>query len=717
MIVSVKHLNKFLPNLKLDPYDVEKAFNELGFEVESVRKFSDAEGVIFAEVLDVFKNENSDRLDVVRLKTKLGQLTIQTTNRILKVGDLVICFPEGSKKGEQVFKNVQLKGHPSQGMLASWSEIGYQWDLLEHADQLLVLPKNFAGIDDDPMQVLNIDDYIIEIAINANRNDANSYYVLALELAAYYQSEINFNLSDVKANFQSEFQASNGKADHLSFSEIHGNKQTSIYEKTLLAKHGFSSLFDWAVNLTNLTLLNIGVPVHVYDAKKINKSIVADLYTGEVEILGTKRIAVNDVLAIKDDDEVISLACVMGLETTKSSQATQEYLFEIGVFNPKFVRHGAKEIKLLSHSATQGSRIITPYLAALAMQYIRNYCSDLKVSQIINPIKVNPLKKITINENTLLKYAGNNDLKGFDLAIKKMQILGFYFKDPYFIIPGYRYDIEIFEDIIEEIFRFYSYKNFQPKSFKTTPALIHQRDINKSFFQHQGYTETRTFSLVSQQRNFLNIFNFKEDIKLLTYVSKEHECIRNSIITSLQEVVIYNQKRKISAINIFERGMINYNHQVFGLASTTKTFAEIKQDIINFVSVDLEFLPLKNNPFIHPNVSAYILYQKQIIGWLGKIHPKYDTTNAFYAEFYDLNFKTTTKFKAINTNPLKTLDLTFELLEHQNMNEIINDIKQCGEIYQIIKIDDFQKEHCHNITLRITAYDTVIETLNQKFNK
>ncbi|WAM09861.1 phenylalanine--tRNA ligase beta subunit-related protein [Mycoplasmopsis cynos] len=62
----------------------------------------------------------------------------------------------------------------------------------------------------------------------------------------------------------------------------------------------------------------------------------------------------NNVLAIKDDYKVISLASVMGLEATKSTSESNRFLFEIGVFDPKMVRHGAKEIKFNTNSASQG---------------------------------------------------------------------------------------------------------------------------------------------------------------------------------------------------------------------------------------------------------------------------------------------------------------------------------------------------------------------------
>ncbi|WP_435128376.1 phenylalanine--tRNA ligase subunit beta [Mycoplasma sp. 6243] len=717
MLVSLKHLNSYLPDIKLTAEETTNALNEIGFEVEDVRKFANIEGILFAKVINVFKNPNSDRLDVVELKTKKGQITIQTTNRILKVGDLVVCFPVGAKRGEIIFGEKTLKGYPSQGMLASWSELGYKWDLLSKKDELLVLPNDFASINDDPMQLLSIDDYLIEIAINANRNDANSYFILAKELAAYFNTKFVFESKEQEPNFISDFKAANGMAKNLSFSEIKGKLKTSIYEKTLLAKHDISSLFDWSVNLTNLTLINIGVPVHVYNAAKLQKNITAKLYSGEIEILGGKKVAVDNVLAISDDSNIISLASVIGLETTKTDLDTENYLFEVGVFDPKYIRHGIKEIRISTTASSQGSRVITAYLASVAMEFIRFYCKNLQISQIINPIIYHKQPSIIYNAELLKKYAGINEINVFDNALKKLTLLGFRFENDKITTPEYRYDIEVFEDIIEEIFRFYSYAKFKPQPIKTVPAHIQKINNSKSYFQHQGYNEVRTFTLVSKEKNKLNPFSFEKQINLMTFVSKERECIRNSIITSLSEVVAYNQKRKMSNINIFEYGMISENIMVWGLASTTKTFEQLKQDVINFLGFDVKFTALKDNDYIHPNVSAYIKYNNTIIGWIGKIHPKYDQTNAFYAEFMDIKANNKIKYIPVDLSPLKTLDLTFTLKNTDYIGNIVSNLGCHGQIYDIQQIDNYQQTNTRNVTLRISANDEVIQRLNEKFNK
>ncbi|WP_036451766.1 phenylalanine--tRNA ligase subunit beta [Mycoplasma buteonis] len=717
MILSLNKLNEFLPKHKLSAHEVEHALNEIGLEVEEIKPFSDVQGLLFAKVLSVAANPNSDRLDVVQVQTKNGNFQIQTNNRILKAGDLTIIFPVGSSKGDVVFGEVTLKGEISQGMFGALEEIGYDYELITDKNEILVLPENFATLEEDPIQKLGLDDTLIEISVTANRNDANSYYFLAKELAAYFDTEFKFDIPAVENTFKSDLKLNLGIAKELSFLEVHGEQNTSLYEKLFLAKHGISSKFSWAVNLTNLALLTIGSPAHVYDRNKISNNLEAMLYTGKVTLLGEKEVQIENTQVIKDDQKVISLPSVMGLENTKADSETTKYVFEVGVFDSKLVRAGAKEIKLMSNAASQGARTISPEVAALTMRFIKGYCQNLEVSNIVNEIQVPSKLKINWEENKLKTYANSTDLHVFNNAKNKLTKLGFEFFDKYVLVPNYRYDVTIFEDIIEEIFRFYSYKQFEAVPYINVPVLIAKRNVNKELLAKKGYAEARTFTLVSEEKNFLNPFNFANNQKLMTYVSKEREVVRNSIVTSLMEAVEYNQKRKIQQINFFEKGMVNNNVLVYGFATTTKSFFDFRQDIIDFLGIaNLTFEPLKDNQYIHPNVSAKIMLGDKMIGWIGKVHPKFDTTNAFYAEVLEFHSSKQTQFNEVDSAPLKNLDLTFTLQNKDYIAEKVNEIKSIANVYDLFVVDDYKQTDTHNVTIRIIAKEQEIQKLIEKFN-
>ncbi|QZE12383.1 phenylalanine--tRNA ligase subunit beta [Mycoplasma sp. Ms02] len=728
MLLSLNHLNKYFKDFKVGP-EVVNAINDLGFEVESITKFSDVEGLLFGEILSLEQNPNSDRLTVAQVKTKNGTSTIQTTDTVLEVGDIVCLFPVGARFKDIVFDAKKLKGIVSEGMFASWSELGYDNSLLSaDGDHIAKFNKYGYTIEDNPHEVLGLDDYIIDVSITANRNDANSYFIQAKEIAAYYNKEVSYTFGLKGANYIPGYSVNKKIADELSFVELKAIKElpeTDLEDRLLLAKHGISALNGFVVDLTNLALLNFGTPAHVYNADKLSSKLSADLYTGKLTILGNKEVEVENVLAIFSDSKPISLASVMGLEDYKTEPNDKNLLFEIGNFNPKLVRHGAKEIKLQSNSSNQASRVITPELLRHGIKFIASKIQNFgDLSEFINVPLEEKNKEIAFDEQKLALYAGldASELSVFDVAISKLKLLGFEFRNNKVMVPAYRYDVNTFEDIIEEIFRFYSYAKFEPKKPEINNFKTNSLYDAKSYWTNSKYQEIRTFSLISKERNIFNPFNFEESVALVTYVSKEREVVRDSIIPSIQEVVEYNQKRKIDDFNFFEKGMINNNSFVIGLASSLKDFYEIKQDIINYYkTASLEFLPLKDNDYLHKNVSAKILYKGNFVGWIGKISPKFDKTNVWYAEFLESlpesNQKEVSFYKEVDFNPLKTIDLTFELNKEDSIEDHIQKIKQNYILYSVKQIDDFSKNEKRYVTVRFASTNEVIDAINDNYNK
>ncbi|WP_029609053.1 phenylalanine--tRNA ligase subunit beta [Mycoplasma simbae] len=725
MIITLKELNKFMPEIKLDA-SVEKAINNLGYEVESILPFSDVKGVKFAKVVNVYPNPNSKNLTVVELLlANNDKVTIQTNAKNARVGAYTTAFVIGSQKGEITFGAKTMAGIESQGMLSNFNELGFDISKLPfNADEVMMLDEQLP-LDADPVEYFGLDDYIIDITTPANRSDANSYYVLARELAAYYNTKFTWFKWDtrfIKPRFETKIRSDKNVAEALSFIEAKQTKtKTNLLDMLFLAKHGVEAKNIWAIDVTNLALLYVGTPAHAYDADKIQNRLKCEEFSGQVNILGGKSVNVNNVLAISDTNGPVSLACVMGLEHTSVSEQTKSVVFEIGSFESKKVRHGAKEIKIESASSIQGGRGVNTEMVRLGMQYLqfKAYADKQPFSNIVGLPKAKKGNSVLQNRKKLALYANCTiaQLRKFADVENKLKTLDFKLDKNRVTAPSYRRDINAYEDVIEEYFRFYGYTNFEPIKPTLVPFKVNRRDISKNLIQAMGYKEVRTFSLESVENNQLNPFGYENSVKLQTFVSKEREVIRNSIITSMLGVVDYNFKRKMEKISIFEFGMINYNDYSIGLVSNIKTFDEIKQDIINYLKIqDLEFVPFKDNEYIHPNVSAKIMYNGSMIGWIGKIHPRYASQNVWVAEFKDQDIKPIPSFNSYDAKPLKSIDLTFEIDLHSSIASKIELIKQNFNIFSISQIDTYLTPTSQKITLRILADSEVIEQISTKFN-
>ncbi|WP_027334905.1 phenylalanine--tRNA ligase subunit beta [Mycoplasmopsis felifaucium] len=725
MLISLKELNKLMPSKTLD-LSIEKDINNLGYEVESISKFSNVSGIKFAKIIDVKRNPNSKTLHVVTLETAEGIKVIQTTAQNAEKDYFTVIFAVNSKIGDITITNKEMGGIVSEGMMAGYYELGYKSENLPFdPDGIILLDDKKITLDMDPMDYLGLNDYILDITTSANRPDANSYFILAKELAAYYGVDFKWptykNLIN-NNSFKSKFKASKNEAKELSFLECNlKNKKTSLQDILFLAKHNVVAKGIYSIDITNLVLIMTGAPAHAYDSGKIKGKITCENFSGNVEILGGKTVEVNNVLAIKDAEKVISLASVMGCENSCVTDKTDKILFELGVFNSLKVRHASKEIKLDSASSIQGGKGINSFMCYNGMLYLKNKLIQDKqlTSQIINLPKIKKGTAVLQNRRKLAVYANCElkDLKIFKDVEATLQKLGFVFSKNRIVAPTYRTDIENYEDIIEEYFRFYGYSNFKQIMPFLEPFKINHVGNGKNWLRAIGYSEIRTFTLVSKELNKLNPFNFDKSVELQTFVSKEREVVRNSIITSMLESADYNIKRKMTNINFFEMGMINYNNFVYGLVSNVKTFDQMKLDICNFLNtLELEFVPFKDNELIHPNVSAKILFKGNFIGWLGKVHPLISQADLWVAEFMNIEEHKNIQFNSYDSNPLKSVDITFKILKQEAIQSKIDEIKYISECFEIIQIDNYENGEYRNVTLRIVGTDNQIQKINNHFN-
>lgn len=726
MLISLRELNKLIPNRTLD-VSIEKDINNLGYEVESVTKFSNVQGVKFGKIVDVQKNPNSKTLNIVTLQTNKGIKTIQTTASNPCVGYYTVYFPVGSTIGDITIGEKEMAGVVSEGMMAGFSELGFNPDCLPFdPDGIVLLNDPKIALDLDPMEFLGLNDYIIDITLPANRPDANSYYVLARELAAFYKTKFqwpNYNSDINSLHFKSKLKVARKDATELAFLESKiTNNETSIQDILFLAKHNYSAKGIYSIDITNYVLIMTGTPAHVYDKSTFVGHISCSTYTGEVKLLGNKVVHVENVLAIKDLRKVLSLACVMGCEDTSVTKDTINVAFEIGVFDPLKIKSAAKQIKIDSNSSIQGAKGVKDYMCYNAILFLKHKLSEDNqlTSQIINLPKPKKGTSVLQNRRKLAIYANYElkDLKLFKDTEAALTALGFKINKNRIIAPEYRSDIKTYEDVIEEYFRFYGYSKFKPVAPFLEPFKINHQGNNKNWFKAMGYNEIRTFTLVSHENNLLNPFNFASSVALQTFVSKEREVVRNSIITSMLESAEYNLKRKMNTINFFETGMINNNNFVYGLVSNTKTFDEMKQDICNFLSdLELTFVPFKDNENVHPNVSAKIYWKDNFIGWLGKVHPSISKLDLWVAEFVNVHENHFIQFTPYDPSPLKTIDLTFELNAKENIQVKILEINKVSETFEIKQIDEFKHDDKRNVTLRITGTNEQINLINEHFNK
>ncbi|GFR95725.1 phenylalanine--tRNA ligase beta subunit [Elysia marginata] len=191
MRFSYKELKRLasLPE-KVTIEEVAKAINSIGFEVEATFPFGDVEGIKFGKVLEVSKNPHGDKLNVCKIEFDDKTRIIQSTATNVVPGKVIIAFVPGSRAGGITFGEKKMKEIVSEGMLSSLTELGVSKDLVRDSYQEgIMFYDEVKDLSLDPVDYLDLQDTIIDVDILSNRSDAQSYYVMARELAAYFKTD------------------------------------------------------------------------------------------------------------------------------------------------------------------------------------------------------------------------------------------------------------------------------------------------------------------------------------------------------------------------------------------------------------------------------------------------------------------------------------------------------------------------------------------------
>ena len=691
--------------------EIVNAINSIGFEVESCEKLSDVQGIKFGHVLKVYKNINSDNLNVCEIQFEDKDRIIQTTANNVKSGDYLMAFIPGASINGVTFGEKEMKGIVSEGMLVALDELGFSEKLMrkEWNDGIFILDK--ISLNKCPIQELGLDDNIIDVSILTNRSDANSYIVMSLELSAYFQTKA-YKLPENKSKTKSNIKMNSSNDNYISGIEanVDGFK-LELKDLILLLKSNIRSEND-VQDISSLILIMAGVSSRLYDAKKI---------IGNVDLKIEKNIVFDDLkikeaLVIKDQKNILSIAGIVESSVAKYQNGNSVVLFEFASFDPKEVRNSTRIMKMTNNSSINSSKAVSHGSIEFAVNFL---ATKLPSSNHINKF-INSEKSISFSIEQLNKYAGFNieDSPKYTKCLKSLEILGFKIKDKKIFIPSYRHDIEVMQDIVEEVFRFYGLNNFsdsQPfTKFNNHSSLTKIRDFYY-ITSNIGYTQFWTYTLVNKEKNEFNPFSFNDKINLLTYTSEEHNSIRNSIAPSLEENYNYNLKRKINGINFFDTGMIN-NKKALCIASDNKTYSQIKNDIFKIYGKELEIKTLKLD-FLHPNYNAGLFDDSIQVGWIGKIHPKNTKNNIIFAEILtEKSIKQIYEFSEYDNSPLKERDITIPLKKNESINKAIIEFKKINGIFEIKKIDSFIKEDINYVTFKIKMNDASLLEFDKKFN-
>ncbi len=287
-------------------------------------------------------------------------------------GDLVVVvLPGGVLPGGFEISARKTYGHVSAGMICSARELG----LGEDHDGIIVLPADAGTPGDDARGLLGVDEEIIEFEINPDRAYALSLRGVAREAALAFDAPFTDPAErDVPPANDEGYPV---VLDDPSGCPLFVGRLVSGFDPTAktpdwmaqrLTQAGMRPI-SLAVDVTNYVMLEIGRPIHGYDADKLTGTVrVRRAVEGErlTTLDGTDRALSVEDLVVTDDSGIIGLGGVMGGEPTEISATTTRVLVEAAHWDAVSMFRTGKRHKITSEAGKRNERGVDPTVTEAA---------------------------------------------------------------------------------------------------------------------------------------------------------------------------------------------------------------------------------------------------------------------------------------------------------------------------------------------------------------
>ena len=536
--------------------------------------------IVVGKILEIKKHPSADRLQLVKVDIGKEKLDIVCGATNIKPGNFVPVALVGAilPNGLEI-KAAEIRGVKSNGMLCAEDELG----MGEDHTGIMILSGAKAG--QNLAEHFKLDDTIFEVDNKSitNRPDLWSHLGLAREISAF----LNIKLKEPKLDLN-KLAKGKGKLEKIKV-EVKDSKLCPRYMAIKVSGIAIGASPAWMqerlsavglrpisniVDITNYVMLELGQPLHAFDASLVKEIGVRRAKKGEtMETLdGQPRELDDEMLLITDGVKGVAIAGVMGGLSSEISQETKAIIIEAANFEPVQIRKTSQKLGLRTESSMRFEKSLDPNLCALAIaravELVKKLCPKAEVASDLVDIKSFSLDQgpIELNLEWLEAIIGEkfeekkiiNILEGLGFTVKKekgkLEVT----------VPTWRAtkDISIPEDLVEEIVRIYGYNNLKlemPKVVMEAPRVnkerILERKIKEILSQGARLTETYNYSFVGQEQLKKLKMEIKDYVKLANPIASQHTLLRQSLVPNLLENVKVNQSR-YSEFGLFEIGNI-----------------------------------------------------------------------------------------------------------------------------------------------------------------
>lgn len=806
MKISESWLRAELPQLTQSAEEIGHILTMAGLELDGLSTVAPPfSGVVVGQVISCTQHPDADKLRVTSvdvgadepLQIVCGAPNVRTG---LKVAVALIgaVLPSEDDKGFKIKKG-KLRGVESFGMLCGASELG----LTDEIDGLLELDDD-APIGTDIREYLGLDNHIFDIAITPNRGDCLSVRGIVRELftltmpktsalhcmrawedkktidtSKFCQWHDQIKALDTPITPQAVIVQEPDACPRYFAQPVHGIDRSVPTPKWLKDRliHSGLRTHNFLVDVTNYVLLELGQPLHAFDADKIVGDIVVRLgKQGEsFELLNEQTITLmGDELVIADDAGVLALAGIMGGKRSAVTDDTKNIVLESAYFERLAIASRARRFGLHTDASQRFERGIDAAMTSKALDRAITLITEYAGGELGTRTIAQTNKENYFASNACISISTQQVQKLLGIDISHDEIMAILATLDISVIssgdeisctvPSYRYDLTITQDIIEEIARIYGYDNIP---VKLPQFVIDMKDDDATDLTYRikqklasaGYFEAVSFSFSDAKTEAL----FNDDklgavLPLLNPISADLAVMRRTLLSSLLPIVSHNLKRQQPCVRLFETGLSFIGQSVDKLAqtpsltmvatatthqglyqSTKMDFFDLKGDIENLLPAHLDKANVRYEradlAFLHPHQSAYLYVNDKKLGWFGQLHPSISSDlelgtlwvaelklDALLELYHEQNpIHAPSKFPSVRR------DLAFLVASDTSWQALSDDIYAClgayltdltlFDVYQGDRLPAGKKSLAFSMTLQdthATLDDDTIKTLMEK---
>lgn len=578
MLISIDWIKDFvkLPD-NLTPKQLGEKFTLATAEVEDVISVGEhLEKITVVQVLEKERHPEADKLNLVTFTNGTTNFKVVCGASNVVIGMKTAYAPLGiTLPNGLTLEPKKIRGVLSEGMLCSEEELGFK----EESDGILELPSD-TKLGLTMLEVFNeTKDVILDVDNKSltHRPDLWGHYGLAREFATVFKNKLNDSFSKewsdkLKATFPTAASPIKLNVDANSSCLgyfgicLDGVKVESspLWMQKRLKTVGLRPINN-IVDVSNYVMLELGIPLHIFDRKKIEGGNVFIKQLGTSATFKTlddvDRALVSDDTVICDSQKPLVLAGIMGGLNSGVNESTTEIFIEVANWKAALVRKTSTRLGLRTDSSSRYEKTLDSLslekTMLRAVEYILKLCPQAKVISKLeyagpNLSEIKTLKIKSSRESIAKKLGSDISFSQMKEIFESLafEVIG---NESSFevVVPSFRAtkDIECESCLVEEIGRIIGFDNIAPISPLVDVKPVNLTDISRMhrklrdfFVYHASAHEVMTYPMVGEALLKKAMYPVDRSLELINALSKDQELMRTSMIPGFLEAVSKNAK-------------------------------------------------------------------------------------------------------------------------------------------------------------------------------